>query len=491
MNKSLKLFNSLSKEKEVFYTNKKGKVSMYVCGPTVYNLLHIGNFRGPIFFNLVRNWLEHLKYKVKYVYNYTDIDDKIIDKAKIEKLDAKIISQKYIVEFEKDYASLKIPKPSFTPKCTDFIDDIIIFISELIDNHFAYYNNGHVFFSIKKFDNYGKLSRKNVDDLLVGHRVKINDNKKNPLDFVLWKPSNGDDPGWESPWGYGRPGWHIECSAMSSKLLGSNIDIHGGGIDLLFPHHENEIAQSESRFKTSFSNFWVHHHLINFDNQKMSKSLGNIIKARDFITDYNSEILKILILSVHYRSVLNFNESQINNSITNLIKIYSSINLADLIIIKQKNQKKDLDFKNFVHACEEKIYEFMNNDFNTPGFFSIIFDLIRRFNLLAVNKKITPELKYISLSFLSFIKKYGKILGLFNENSSVFLSELNLLLLKNKNISITHLEELINKRNKARKEKNYKLSDEIRNEIFELGIEIKDEPDGLTKWSVRVDFKKI
>ena len=239
MKDSLKIFNSLGKKKEVFYTNHKDKVSMYVCGPTVYDLLHIGNFRGPIFFNVLRNWLEHIGYSVQYVYNYTDIDDKIINRALEEKKTTKEISEKYINEFEMDYKSLKIKKPDYTPKCTEHIQDIINFIKELISSDFAYLSNGSVFFSIQKFEDYGKLSGKNPEDLLAGHRVKINDNKHNSLDFVLWKPSANKDPGWDSPWGYGRPGWHIECSAMSEKILGSKIDIHGGGMDLIFPHHEN------------------------------------------------------------------------------------------------------------------------------------------------------------------------------------------------------------------------------------------------------------
>ena len=490
MNKETKLFNSLSKQKETFYSNKKGQISMYVCGPTVYDLLHIGNFRGPIFFNILRNWFEYLGYKVIYVYNYTDIDDKIINKAKSENLDIKVISEKYINEFEKDYASLKIPKPSHNPKCTEHMGDIISFIFDLIEKKFAYFNNGSVFFSIEKSYDYGKLSGKKTDDLLAGHRVQINDNKKNFLDFVLWKPSEINEPGWDSPWGFGRPGWHIECSAMASKLLGSQIDIHGGGIDLLFPHHENEIAQSESRYNCNFSNFWVHNNLINFDNQKMSKSLGNIVKARDFIKDYNSEVLKYLILGVHYRSVLNFNGSQINSTIINLIKIYSSIILAESIIYKEEKEIIVLDFKNYIESCELEISQFMNNDFNTPGVFSIIFNLVRKFNLLAVNKKTNPELAYISNLFISLIKKYGNILGLFNENASKFLSELNLLLLKNRNISVSKLNELIDKRNNARKEKDYVFSDKIRDEILELGIEIKDTQDGLTQWSVKVDFMK-
>ena len=486
MSKSLNLYNSLGKKKERFYSNYKDKVMMYVCGPTVYDLLHIGNFRGPIFFNFLRNWLEHLGYSVTYVYNYTDIDDKIIKKSKEEKTSTKDISEKYISEFELDYDSLKINKPNFTPRCTEHIDDIIAFIADLINDGFAYESNKSVFFSIEKFKKYGKLSGKNIDDLLAGHRVDVNTDKNNPMDFVLWKPSKMDDPGWDSPWGFGRPGWHIECSAMSDKILGQNIDIHGGGIDLLFPHHENEIAQSESRSSSSFSNFWVHNNLINFDNQKMSKSLGNIIKGRDFIKEYNAEILKFIILSVHYRSILNFNKKIINQTIINLIKIYSSLETSDKICKSNLDESKNINHDEYFKDCQKKADDFINNDFNTPGLFSVFFDIIRKFNSVSINKKTTSESKYFSILFRNFFQKYGSMLGLFQEPKTEFLMGLNLLLLKSKKIKISEIEQKIEDRNNARKLKDYNISDKIRDELLALGIELKDNKEGETSWSVKV-----
>ena len=486
MSEAFKVFNSLGKKKETFYTNKKNEVSMYVCGPTVYDLLHVGNFRGPIFFNFFRNLLEHKGYKVNYVYNYTDIDDKIINRSAEQNISTSELAEIYISEFEKDYESLKIKKPSFTPRCTDHIDDIIEFIEDLISKGYAYKASNSVFFSIQKFKEYGKLSGKNTEDLLAGHRVNINDDKNNPLDFVLWKPSYDNDPGWPSPWGYGRPGWHIECSAMSNKLLGSKIDIHGGGVDLLFPHHENEIAQSECRGSTPFSNFWVHNNLINFDNQKMSKSLGNIIKGRDFINDYNSEIFKFLILSVHYRSILNFNQTIINQSVGNLIKIYTALQLAENImgsdISINQNELYDKEFEIY----NEKIEGFLNNDMNTPGVFGVFFDVIRKFNLLSVNKKISGESKYFAERFLNLFKTYGTILGLFQESKSNFVKELNILMLNSKSINLSDIENKILVRNKARASKNYQLSDQIRDELLKDSIELKDNPDGSTDWSVKI-----
>ncbi len=486
MNESLKLYNSLGKKKEVFSPIKKGEILMYVCGPTVYDLLHIGNFRGPIFFNFLRNWFSSKGYKVTYVYNYTDIDDKIINRSKKEDVSTKEISEKYINEFEKDYASLKIQKPTFTPRCTDHITDIILFVEELIKKDYAYLSDDSVFFSIEKFNEYGKLSGKNTSDLLAGHRIEINDKKRNPLDFILWKPSSGNDPGWDSPWGYGRPGWHIECSAMSNKLLGDKIDIHGGGVDLLFPHHENEIAQSECKTSKSFANFWIHNNLINFDNQKMSKSLGNIIKGRDFIRDYNSEILKFIILSVHYRSVLNFNNKIINQAIGNLLKIYSSLDLAEKIL-KSTIEKKEVDsYKKDFNSYNDKIKNYLDNDLNTPGLFSVLFEVVRKFNLINVNKKITGESKFFASLFHELFSFYGTILGLFIEEKDKFISELNLLMLKSKKIKISFIESAIKKRDEARTLKNYRVSDEIRDELFYKGIELQDNPDGSTSWTVRI-----
>ena len=306
------------------------------------------------------------------------------------------------------------------------------------------------------------------------------------MDFILWKPSSDIDPGWNSPWGFGRPGWHIECSAMSHKLLGSKIDIHGGGADLLFSHHENEIAQSECRTSTTFANFWVHNNLINFDNQKMSKSLGNIIKGRDFINDFNPEILKYLILSVHYRSVLNFNNSFIHQVIGNLIKIYSSLKLADKIIKSSIDSQPSDQYDILFEKYKSQIESFLDNDLNTPGVFSVLFDIIREFNTIAVNKKITSSSKYFSEKLIHLFDHYGKILGVFQEAKNSFVDDLNILMLKSKSIKLTDIENKIKERNKARSAKDYIKSDEIREELLNYDIELKDNSDGQTTWSVKV-----
>ena len=471
------LYNSLSKKKEIFKPITPGTVKMYVCGPTVYDLLHVGNFRGLIFFNVLRNWLKHLGYSVNYVYNYTDIDDKIINKSKEENKLASDISSKFINEFENDFKLLKISKASHNPKCTDYINDIISFISDLIEKKFAYVRNNNVFFSCKKFSAYGKLSGKNIEDLISGHRITINKDKENSIDFVLWKPSNHGEPGWESPWGRGRPGWHIECSVMANAILGDQIDIHGGGMDLIFPHHENEIAQSESKTGKKFARYWVHNNFIKFDDQKMSKSLGNIIKARTFMTDYNPETLKYMILSVHYRSPINFSFKQIQQSITSLIKIYTALEQAQNITKDQCNISNISYFKEELEIVQTSF----NNDINTPIVFAQIFNVIRKFNNAFKNEKNEK----IAKEFLAFFSLVSSILSLFSEKPKKILLELNLILLKEKNISLKQIETEIKKRDKSRKEKNYKESDLIRDKLLGKGIELKDTIDG-TQWSVKL-----
>ena len=471
------LYNSLSKKKEIFEPITPGIVKMYVCGPTVYDLLHVGNFRGLIFFNVLRNWLKHLGYSVNYVYNYTDIDDKIINKSKEENKLASDISSKFINEFENDFKLLKISKASHNPKCTDYINDIISFISDLIEKKFAYVRNNNVFFSCKQFSAYGKLSGKNIEDLISGHRITINKDKENSIDFVLWKPSNHGEPGWESPWGRGRPGWHIECSVMANAILGDQIDIHGGGMDLIFPHHENEIAQSESKTGKKFARYWVHNNFIKFDDQKMSKSLGNIIKARTFMTDYNPETLKYMILSVHYRSPINFSFKQIQQSITSLIKIYTALEQAQNITKDQCNISNISYFKEELEIVQTSF----NNDINTPIVFAQIFNVIRKFNNAFKNEKNEK----IAKEFLAFFSLVGSILSLFSEKPKKILLELNLILLKEKNISLKQIETEIKKRDKSRKEKNYKESDLIRDELLGKGIELNDTIDG-TQWSVKL-----
>lgn len=470
---SLKIYDTLSKKKIPFEPIKSNKVHMYVCGPTVYDFLHIGNFRGAIFFNLVRNWLEHLNYQVTYVYNYTDIDDKIINKAQQESSSTEEIAQKYIYEFEKDYNALGLKPHTYNPKATDHIEDMITMIKALIEKNRAYVVNGEVFYSIKNFLEYGKLSGKNLEELQVGARIEVNDQKQNPLDFTLWKPSKEGIPGWDSPWGRGRPGWHIECSVMSSQLLGETIDIHGGGMDLIFPHHENEIAQSEGSSEKTFVKYWMHHHLIQFGSEKMSKSLGNIISTRDFLQNHHPEILKYMMLISHYRSPSLFSEDQIQNAIMGLTRIYSALSSANKIQISSHQNPLSEEFVTLINTAQDKITEALNDDFNTPQMFAHIFEVIRAFNALLQDQS-SKDLPEIAGAFQSFIKKQGALLALFQENPDIFLRKLEDILLTKQNIKREDIDQMIKERNEARLNKDYQKSDKIRDVLLQKGIEIHD-----------------
>ncbi|MEK6555963.1 MAG: cysteine--tRNA ligase, partial [Bdellovibrionota bacterium] len=363
---AIQIYNTLTRKKEEFTTLEPGKVRMYVCGPTVYDFLHVGNFFGAIFFNLVRNWLEKSGYQVTYVYNYTDVDDKIIDRAKKENVEAKEISEKFIMEFEKDYKRLHLKAHSKNPRVSEFMDEIVAFVKDLVDNKKAYELNGDVYFDVPGFKDYGKLSNKTIDDLVAGHRIDVNEKKRHVSDFALWKKAKEGEPSWPSPWGHGRPGWHIECSAMNYAIFGEQIDIHGGGLDLTFPHHENEIAQTEARTGKTFARYWMHNNMLNFGAVKMSKSLGNVRKARDFIEEYNGEILKFLILSSHYRSIIDFSLPQIERTISNLARFYSSLAFAQELMKGGAVVPVPEKFQKALAEADDKIKKALDDDFNTP-----------------------------------------------------------------------------------------------------------------------------
>ena len=338
---SLHIYNTLSGKKETFYPLKPPAVKMYCCGPTVYDLLHVGNFRGAVVYHLCRQWMEKgHNYQVKFVYNFTDIDDKILQKAQELKISWKEVAEKFIEAFWQDFNALKLRSHTFNPRATEYIDSMVDMIKKLVEKKKAYVSRGDVIYDIDSFKEYGKLSHKKVGDLQAGKRVAVDDKKKNPLDFVLWKKSKKGEPGWDSPWGQGRPGWHIECSAMNCVLLGEQIDIHGGGMDLIFPHHENEIAQSEAFSEKPFVRYWIHTNLITFSGQKMSKSLGNIYRMRSFLEKYGGELFKFFVLSVHYRSTLDFSEKTLHQAIGQLAKIYSSLNVAQRHFQKFQKGKK-------------------------------------------------------------------------------------------------------------------------------------------------------
>ncbi len=484
---ALVVYNTLSKNKEPFKPIEEGKVRMYVCGPTVYDYLHIGNFRGAIFFNLVRNWLEKSGMEVTYVYNYTDVDDKIIKRANEEGVESGEISETYIKAFEEDYARLRLRPHTKNPRVTEHMDDIIKLVEGIIESGKGYVIDGEVFFSIDNFESYGKLSGKKLDELEAGQRVEVDKRKKNPMDFVLWKPAKPGEPSWDSPWGKGRPGWHIECSAMIRALLGESIDIHGGGIDLIFPHHENEIAQGEGCSGKKYCNYWMHNNFINLKDQKMSKSLGNVITARSFMDKYHPEILKAVMLSAHYRSMLNVNEEKIEQAVSGLARVYKALREADQFIASSSLEGGSpyKALKSQMDTADAHIKKALNDDFNTGEMMANIFEVVRVFNAQNIaKKKKDPNALASAKAFKEWIASWAQVSALFLEEPTEFLKTLDDILIAEKGIDKAIVEGLIKERDEARAAKDWAKSDEARNKLLAMGIEIMDSPEGTT-WEVK------
>ena len=461
---------------------------MYVCGPTVYGLLHVGNFRGPIFFNFVRNWLEKSGYKVEFAYNYTDVDDKIIDRANKEGVTAEEISEKYIGEFQKDFQALRLRPHTYNPKVTETMGPIVEIVGRLIEKKKAYVaNDGEVLYSVRSFDDYGKLSKKNLDDLQSGARVDIDPKKRDPLDFALWKPAKPGEPKWSSPWCDGRPGWHIECSAMVESIFGDSVDIHGGGSDLIFPHHENEIAQSEGASGKKFARYWMHNNMLTFGDKKMSKSLGNIMTAREFLAKYDAEILKYMMLSVHYRSLSDFSEDAIGAAIHGLAKFYSALAMADRVIVSGNGVAAGSPpkaFADLLASSTKAITEGLNDDFNTPEMFAAIHGAIKAFNAgYRPGQKVTPEILAMAKGFREWMAEQGKVLSLLEEDPASYLRSLDDRLLTEKGLSRSEIDGVIAERTQARATKDFKKSDELRDLLASKGIAVQDTPQG-TLWEV-------
>lgn len=465
----MKLYNTLSRRKEEFIPLEEGKVKMYVCGPTVYNFIHIGNARPMIVFDTVRRYFEYKGYDVNFVSNFTDVDDKIIKKAIEEGVSANEISQRYIAECKKDMAGMNVKPATKHPLATEEICGMIEMIQELIDKGYAYEKNGTVYFRTRKFDEYGKLSHKNLDDLQSGGRsllVSGEDEKEDPLDFVLWKPKKEGEPAWESPWCDGRPGWHIECSVMSKKYLGDQIDIHAGGEDLVFPHHENEIAQSEAANGKEFARYWMHNAFLNIDNRKMSKSLGNFRTVREISEQYDLQVLRFFMLSAHYRSPLNFSADLMEASKNGLTRIVTAVdNLKHLENATSAEVMTDVEKETFEKTKEfvEGFETAMEDDFNTADAIASIFELVKFANTTATVESSKEYLKGLH----DLIVKLADVLGLIVEKEEELLAE--------------DIEKLIEERQAARKEKNFKRADEIRNELLEKGIILEDTREGV-KW---------
>ena len=466
----MRVYNTMTKKKEEFVPLVPGKVSMYVCGPTVYNLIHIGNARPMIVFDTVRRYMEHKGYEVNYVSNFTDVDDKIIKKAIEEGITAEEVSQRYIAECKKDMADMNVKPATTHPLATQEIDGMIDMIATLIEKGYAYpAADGTVYFRTRQFKEYGKLSHKNLDDLRAGNRsllVSGEDQKEDPLDFVLWKPKKEGEPSWPSPWCDGRPGWHIECSVMSKKYLGEEIDIHAGGEDLIFPHHENEIAQSECCNGKEFARYWMHNAFLNIDNRKMSKSLGNFFTVREIGEKYDLQVLRFFMLSAHYRSPLNFSADLMEASKNALDRIINAVeNLKFLAGNGAEGEMTEAEQKEVegLAEFEKKFDEAMDDDFNTADAIAAIFELVKY-----ANSNVTAE---NTKAFINTVKE--KIVSL--------ADILGLIVEKEEEILDSDIEKLIEERQAARKEKNFARADEIRNLLLEKGIVLKDTREGV-KW---------
>lgn len=462
----MKLYNTLTRKKEEFKPIEEGKVRMYVCGPTVYNFIHIGNARPMIIFDTVRRYMEYKGYEVNYVSNFTDVDDKIIKKAIEEGVEASEISTRYIAECKQDMNDLNVLPATTHPLATQEIDGMIDMIQTLIDKGYAYAKEGTVYFRTKKFDEYGKLSKKNLDELEAGKRIAVEEQKEDEMDFVLWKPKKDGEPYWVSPWGNGRPGWHIECSVMAKKYLGDEIDIHAGGEDLIFPHHENEIAQSEACNGKQFSKYWLHNGFLNIDNRKMSKSLGNFFTVRDISEKYDLQVLRFFMLSAHYRSPLNFSAELMEASKNGLERILTAVDnlkhLKEASIIASITEEETAALtsaKEFVTKFEAA----MDDDFNTADAVSAVFELVKFTN---TNASVNHSKEYLDELYKQ-IKMLCDILGIIVDREVEILAE--------------DIEKLIEERQASRKAKNFARADEIRDELLSKGIVLEDTREGV-KW---------
>ncbi|OMH40675.1 cysteine--tRNA ligase [Desulfurobacterium indicum] len=465
----IKVYNTLTEKKKVFIPIEKRKVKMYVCGPTVYDDAHIGHARSAVVFDVIRRWFEYRGYEVIFVRNYTDVDDKIIKRAKERGITWKEIAEKYIKSFEEDMKALNVKEPTVEPRVTEHIPEIIEMVKSLIEKGHAYESGGDVYFAVETFPEYGKLSKRKIDELMAGARIEPGEKKRNPLDFALWKKSKEGEPAWNSPWGKGRPGWHIECSAMSMKYLGETMDIHGGGLDLIFPHHENEIAQSESYTGKTFVRYWMHNGFVMVNSEKMSKSLGNFFTIKEILEKFSPDVLRFFLISTHYRSPIDFSFERLKEAKAAFERIKNFLNTQTIIENIPQNDSKGspVDVEKYINAFNEA----MDDDFNTAKALGTLFEMIKEANILknraVKEQKISREEKKSLLKAVTFTKEMMKTLGFKLEEEKTSND------LEDKLIKL-----LIEIRQKLRKEKNFILADEIRDKLKEMGIVLEDLPGG-------------
>lgn len=464
---ALSVYNTLTRQKETFHPIEEGKVKMYVCGPTVYNYIHVGNARTAVAFDTVRRYLEYRGYDVTYVSNFTDVDDKLIKAANEQNEDVLDIADRFIRAYKEDVGALNVQEADINPRATETIKEMIDLIQNLIDDGYAYESAGDVYFRTKQFDHYGQLSHQSVDELKVGARIGVGEQKEDPLDFTLWKAAKPDEVSWDSPWGHGRPGWHVECSAMVNKYLGETIDIHAGGQDLIFPHHENEIAQSEAANHETMANYWIHNGYLNIDNEKMSKSLGNVKLVHDMVQEYNPNVIRFFINTVHYRNPINFSDEllkyaeqsydRLKTTYNNLLhRLDKSANLLEAEKIEKGEQA--------IQRLRAEFIQAMDDDFNTANAITVMFEAVKE-----ANKQLEDKNSSVTLlkAYITLLDEFSSVLGIYLKEDDALLDE--------------HIEQKIQEREAARKHKDFSTADRIRDELKDQGIVLEDTPQGV-RW---------
>jgi cysteinyl-tRNA synthetase len=491
---ALRFYNTMTGQKEEFKPIEDKKVGIYVCGITAYDICHVGHARSAVVFDVITKYLKYRGYNVNYVKNFTDVDDKIIKKADAEGVSISEISERYIREHNEDMDALGVARPTVAPKATENIKGIIRHITALLDEGLAYVNEGDVYFSVEKFEGYGKLSGRNLEDMIAGSRVEVDEKKKNPLDFVLWKASKEGEPWWDSPWGNGRPGWHIECSVMSQRFLGDTFDIHGGGRDLIFPHHENEIAQSEGATGKTFAHYWIHNGFVRVDSEKMSKSLGNVFTIREILKSYHPEVLRLFMLQSHYRSPVDFSSDSLAEARMGMERFYTTLkNMEDAHTggidfsgVSVKNLSEiDKDVFEYVETLPGRFIKAMDDDFNTAMAIGFIFDMVRLVNGYLMEKEVTmtPEKLFVLDVAQRYMKEVGKVLGLFLEDPDKYFHEDRSREARKRGLNVDDIDRAIEERNASRVAKDWKKADEIRSTLAKKGIILKDTPTATT-WKI-------
>lgn len=478
----LTIYNSLTRKKETFKPLIDGEINMYVCGPTVYDLCHIGHARSQVVFDVIFRYLKYKGFKVNYTRNYTDIDDKIINRANERGIEAKELAENYIKAFDEDMEAIGVELPTHRPKATETMGEIIDLVQTLIDKGYAYVLDGDVYYSVRKFVSYGKLSGKDIEALKTGARVEVDERKEDPLDFALWKSSKPGEPFWESPWGKGRPGWHIECSAMGNKFLGETLDIHGGGRDLIFPHHENEIAQSEAATGKPFVRYWIHNGFVNIEKEKMSKSIGNILNIKDILKVHSSEALRLFLISSHYRSPIEYASSLLKEAEVALERVYTTMKRIDKFI-NEKGIEGSSDRCGLISSFEQH----MDDDFNTALVVGDVFESLRMANRYLDDSQkgeLSEEVVASIIASKDAIKTISLVLGIFNKEPDVYFSQKEKGYLEKTAITTEEIEKLISERNEVRETRDFARADEIRSTLDEKGIVLEDTPQG-TKWKVK------